>query len=237
MALKTINRSNVGDIVFEQIMQAIASGEWVPGSKMPSENELSDTLGVSRITVRGALQRLAALDIIDTRRGEGSFVKELDGTQNFNALFPSFILNDNDIFQMLEFRGVFECGSAAHAANNADEASIAHLEAALNGMKDDTLSSAERRQFDTEFHVAIGDATKNPVIIKVYDVLRYSFYASIGETAKFLGFDRATHYHTRILDAIKAKDSTAAFNAMQEHIMDTTRRAHEYLNTLESNDK
>jgi len=231
MALKTINRPNVGDVVFEQMMQAIASNEWAPGTKIPSENELSDTLGVSRITVRGALQRLAALDIIETRRGEGSFIKELDGTQSFNALFPSFILNDNDIFQMLEFRGVFECGSAAHAANNADEKSIAHLEAALDGMKNDALSSAERRQCDTEFHVAIGEATKNPIIIKVYDVLRYSFYASIGETAKFLGFERATYYHTRILEAIKAKDSTAAFNAMQEHIMDTTHRAHEHLNS------
>ena len=231
MALKTIKRSNVGDIVFEQIMQAIASGEWAPGTKIPSENELSGTLGVSRMTVRGALQRLTALDLIETRRGEGSFIKELDGTQNFNALLPSFLLNDNDIFKMLEFRGVFECGSAAHAATNADAEDIAHLKAALDGMKDKSLSPTERHQFDTEFHVAIGDATKNPVIIKVYDVLRYSFYASIGETAKYLGFDRATHYHTRILEAIKAKDSNAAFKAMQEHIMDTTQRTHEHLDT------
>ena len=229
MALKTIKRPNVGDIVFEQMMQAIASNEWASGAKIPSENELSDTLGVSRITVRGALQRLAALDIIETRRGKGSFVKELDSARDFITLFPSFVLNDNDIFQMLAFRDVFECGSASHAAHNADEESIARLEVALNGMKDNSLSSAERRRWDTEFHVAIGEATKNPIIIKVYDVLRHSFYASIGETAKFLGFDKAIHYHTRVLEAIKNKNSTDAFNAMQEHIMDTMRRTHEHL--------
>jgi len=229
MKLKSIERSNVGDIVFEQFMEAIASNEWASGTKIPSENELSETLGVSRITIRGALHRLVALDLIETRRGEGSYVKELNGTQNFNALLPVFLLNPNDLFNMLEFRGIFECGSAAQAAVRADSEDILRLQYALDGMNDKTLSLAERRQFDTEFHVSLGNATKNPILIKIYDILRYAFYTSIGETAKFLGFEHATHYHTRILDAIKAKDKDSAYNAMREHIKDTAERMQAYI--------
>lgn len=210
-------------------MEAIGSNEWASGTKIPSENELSETLGVSRITIRSALHRLAALGLIETRRGEGSYVKELDGTQNFNALLPTFLLNPNDLFHMLEFRGIFECGSAAQAAIKANSEDIQHLQDALDGMNNKALPLAERRQFDTEFHVSLGNATKNPVLIKIYDILRYAFYASIGETAKFLGFEHATHYHTRILDAIKAKDKESAFNAMSEHIKDTAERMQAYI--------
>lgn len=230
MALETIKRSNVGDMVFEQIMKAISSHEWTPGMKIPSENELSETLGVSRITIRGALQRLTALDLIETRRGEGSYVKELNGTQNFNALLPSILLGSNDLFHMLDFRGVFECGSAALAATNAEPEDIEYLETALEGMKNSDLTTAERQQFDAEFHVSLGNATKNPILIKIYDIVRYDFHTSIGETAKPLGFEHAIHYHTLILEAIKVKDKDAAFRAMQEHIADTTKRMHTYMN-------
>ena len=56
MPLQGIKKQNIGDMVFEQLRSAIASGEWQCGDKLPSESELCNTLGVSRVSVRSALQ-------------------------------------------------------------------------------------------------------------------------------------------------------------------------------------
>ena len=58
--------------MFDQLREQILSGGWKPGDKLPSENELAAQFGVSRVTVRNALQRLSGLGLLETRFGEGS---------------------------------------------------------------------------------------------------------------------------------------------------------------------
>ena len=62
--------------MFEQLKDNLIQGTWKPGEKLASENELASLFGVSRITIRQALSRLAALGLVETRLGEGSFVAE-----------------------------------------------------------------------------------------------------------------------------------------------------------------
>ena len=76
--VKPIKRVSVGEQVFTQLKELLVQGEWKPGEKLPSENELAAQFGVSRITVRQALQKLGALGLVETRLGEGSFVKQLE---------------------------------------------------------------------------------------------------------------------------------------------------------------
>ena len=71
MALSTIRKRNISNEVYGRFMNAIASGEWAPGSKIPSENELASTLGVSRVSVRSALHKLTSLGLVESRQGEG----------------------------------------------------------------------------------------------------------------------------------------------------------------------
>ena len=88
MEIRPIERTNVGEQVFDQLKQLLIEGTWTPGQRLPSENELANMLHVSRVTVRQALQKLSALDLIETRLGEGSFVKKIDVGSNMNALIP-----------------------------------------------------------------------------------------------------------------------------------------------------
>jgi len=226
MAPEAIRKLNVGNFVFERLLKTISSGEWTAGAKIPSENELSKTLGVSRVSVRSALHRLVALDLVETRQGEGTYVKDLTGAQSFNAMLPVFVLDASSLLHMLEFREIFECGCASIAAKKATSEDIEKLEWTLDGMTNIHLSLEERFNFDTKFHTSLGDATKNPITIKMYDILECAFYSSIGETAKTLGFEHAIYYHSRILNAIKSHDSDAAYSAMLEHIRDTAAKVH-----------
>ena len=71
-----VKKSSASDQVFEQLKDNLIQGTWKPGEKLASENELASLFGVSRITIRQALSRLAALGLVETRLGEGSFVEK-----------------------------------------------------------------------------------------------------------------------------------------------------------------
>lgn len=101
MEIRPIERTNVGEQVFDQLKQLLIEGTWTPGQRLPSENELANMLHVSRVTVRQALQKLSALDLIETRLGEGSFVKKIDVGSNMNALIPVMYMGEQSLQQVL----------------------------------------------------------------------------------------------------------------------------------------
>ena len=73
MQITPIQKVNVVEEIFDQLQSMLIEGTWKPGDKIPSENELSETFGVSRMTIRQALQKMKALGLIETRSGSGSF--------------------------------------------------------------------------------------------------------------------------------------------------------------------
>ncbi|HOV40118.1 MAG TPA: GntR family transcriptional regulator, partial [Spirochaetales bacterium] len=117
--LKPIQKSRVSRQVFEQLKEQIFAGKWPAGTKLPSENELSRQLGVSRVSVRAALQMLSALGLLDTRQGEGTYVRELRGDLYFNVLFPLLALSRTNIFDVLEYRKVMDPGAVVIASERA----------------------------------------------------------------------------------------------------------------------
>ena len=101
MALKTISKRNISDVVYEQLMENLIAGEWKPGDKIPSENELAAQLQVSRISVRSALQRLSSLGLVESRQGEGTFVCEFSGAQYANNLIPLIVFERSDMQDLM----------------------------------------------------------------------------------------------------------------------------------------
>ena len=73
--MEKITKDNVSDLVFYRLSQYIVSGEWSSGTKIPPEMELADQLGVSRASVRSAIQKLQAFGMVKTQAGEGTFVE------------------------------------------------------------------------------------------------------------------------------------------------------------------
>ena len=103
MGIVPIKKVNVGQMVFDQMQELLIRGEWKPGDRLPSENELADMFNVSRITIRQALQKLSVLGLVETRFGEGSFVKKFDIGENMNALVPMLYLDKSSNLQVFVF--------------------------------------------------------------------------------------------------------------------------------------
>ena len=99
------NESNAADTVYHEILKQIGSGEYPKGSRLPSENELCQKYGVSRITIRSALQRLLALGLVETKIGGGTYIKDAAmAAAEFNEMIPFIVLDSRDLWEMLEFR-------------------------------------------------------------------------------------------------------------------------------------
>jgi len=179
---------------------------------------------VSRVSIREGIQHLVSLGILETRHGEGTFVRELSGQINFNALIPLFILDEIDILHVLEYRRIVEKGTAALAARHAGDQDLVDMEAVYDQMVHFQDNIAEFAQADLEFHLVLAKATGNPVLIKVNNVIRSILEVSMENIVSVLGMQDGLHYHRLIIDAVRARNAEAAENIMQEHIVRTIER-------------
>lgn len=218
MAIKPIKRKRVSDEVLEQIKENIISGEWPPGTKIPGEMDLAEMFGVSRVSVRQAIQRLVGMGVLTIRRGEGTFVSEVLPKDYFNTLLPVLMIEAPDMIEMLEFRAVIEVESARFAALRANEEDIARMETALANMKKCKGDYKKFAYEDLNFHTALALATHNSVVVKVTAIIHDMLKNSMVEIVRLRGYQDGLLYHARLLEAIKRRDSDAAAELMREHI-------------------
>jgi GntR family transcriptional repressor for pyruvate dehydrogenase complex len=222
--LARVKHAKVKEQIFEQLRDQIVGGTWPPGSKIPSENELTRKLGVSRVSLREALYMLVSLGLLESRQGGGTFVKEFSGEILFNPLFPMIVLDKTDLLNVLEYRRIVEKGTAALVAEKAGVKEIGELETAYQEL---TRRKGSRRAFaraDLDFHLALARATGNPIVIKVNDIIKSILSASMDKVVLSLGVSDGLSYHRRILDAIQARNAGLAESLMEEHILRTIRR-------------
>ena len=221
MALKTISKQNISDVVYEQLMENLIAGEWKPGDKLPSENELAAQLQVSRISVRSALQRLSSLGLVESRQGEGTFVCEFSGAQYANNLIPLVVFERSDMQDLMEFRNILDSEIAALAAMRATDTDIALLHQNYQrhmAAEGDVTKCAD---YDSEFHCLLAAATHNALFHKVYQVFQPVFRKNMHQIVSIMGVSGARVNHAAILAAVEQHDPEAARAAMQTHVQET----------------
>ena len=221
MALKTISKQNISDVIYEQLMENLIAGEWKPGDKIPSENELAAQLQVSRISVRSALQRLSSLGLVESRQGEGTFVCEFSGAQYANNLIPLIVFERSDMQDLMEFRNILDSEIAALAALRATDTDIALLHQNYQrhmAAEGDVTKCAD---YDSEFHCLLAAATHNALFHKVYQVFQPVFRKNMHQIVSIMGVSGARVNHAAILAAVEQHDPEAARAAMQTHVQET----------------
>ena len=97
MEIKPIRRTSISDQVCMQIKQLILDKDWKPGEKIPSETELAELFGVSRVSVREALLKLSAIGLLESRFSGGNYVRELGADIYLNAIIPTVYVSSNSL--------------------------------------------------------------------------------------------------------------------------------------------
>lgn len=220
MAIRKITRQSVSDQVFEQLKEQLLMNEWRRGEKLPSENELATSFDVSRVTVRHALQKLTALGLIETKLGEGSFVRDVQPGISMNQLIPMAYLNENSLQEIIEFRRVIEGKVAELAAMKATSEDIEKLEKAFATMEQVKEDLQQFSEADLNFHLTVADIAKNSIILQIYHIINDVLRKAFSEIVLKRGNRAGLYYHNLLLEAIKSGDATKARRIMDEHMED-----------------
>lgn len=224
MALIEIKKTNIGEQVYHQMKNQILNGEWKPGDKIPSETQLMTLFGVSRGTVRQAVQKLGGEGLILTRHGEGSFVQTAGLDSFFQTTIPLFPIGEEEMAKIFEFRGMFESGVAAVAAQKATEEQIRRMESNYHRMTENLDSLNQFVQLDLEFHMMVSQCTQNTLTVQFYNSYEELLGPAIMNMTKVISGENAVKYHWLILEAIRDHDPMRARAVMQEHMEDNMER-------------
>lgn len=225
--LQKIKMESLRSQVYMQLKNQLMEGVWKAGEKLPSENELCESLGVSRVTVRAAIQQLEILGLVETRHGGGNFVKEFSSANAMNALHPLIQINENqDIITILEYRKIIEKGTIGLIAPKITAADIARLEETYQLMV--SLSGTDQPQKQAEadhlFHYQLAQIANNPIIIKVYEIINVILAAAMVEIVRLLGTEMGLRYHRQLIDALKTGDKALCESMMEAHIEETIKK-------------
>lgn len=204
--------------VADRIRRAIHLGHFAPGDRLPSESELGERLGFSRVTVREAVRHLEGEGYLETRRGArgGLFVRRIhDSEEKQLAYLRSHWKEIDDLF---DFRLGVECMAARLAAARRTSENLARMAAALAAFRGGD-SSPNFRRADSEFHLAVAEASAN---------LHLQHAIEEARAGMFLPFDvlrvepsswaQQPGQHEAVYDAIEGRDAERAATAMAAHL-------------------
>ena len=225
MPFQKIESEKLSHSVQRQIEALILRGILRPGERLPSERDLSETLGVSRPSLREALADLQAAGLLTSRAGSGVYVADVLGSAFSPALVRLISRHDRAPYDYLDFRKDLEGLAAERAAHHASDADLAVIAGTLAQMeraheaRDGRLESA----LDVDFHMAIVEASHNIIALHMmramYDLLREGVFYN---RSRMFGApdirERLLDQHRAINAAIQARDGAAARAAVGAHL-------------------
>lgn len=220
---KPIKQKRVYEEILEQIKGLVSEGVLKPGDRLISERELAERLQVSRASIREAFSALDMMGILESKPGEGTFIREVPQDSMIKPLALMLMLYKNSSLEVLEVRAILEAGSAAMAASRVTPEGLEKIKEALDEMERDVLCGAIGELPDARFHLAIAEAADNQILIRlmntvsdlIVETMRYSrerLFQTPGNNITLL------EQHKEIFRAIADKDSEAAREAMRAHL-------------------
>lgn len=157
--------------VAEQIKKNIASGILKPGDKLPSVRLLSESFQVGQSTIREAFSILKTIGLIETRQGEGTFVREYHPAMLHQPISDFLLFSKRDIIDLLDVRKILERGTVALAAARRNKQDLEEMAQIIKEMELDLHSDNFGETADWKFHFAIAKASRNRILISLIEEL------------------------------------------------------------------
>lgn len=228
LQLEPVNRRRAHEEVVHQIRREILAGRLKVGDRLPGERQLSETLGVSRASVREAMRVLEGMSIIRARTGtgpaSGSVVVAEVGEVFTDALLMNTVLEKVALAEVIDVRAALEAYACRQAAQVAEPAHLDRMRAVVEEMEAGEL---ERRLFleqDTLFHLAIAESCGNSLVAHLMGSMREVILHTLGrvftdapESAEMRQV--VTAEHRDIFEAIDNGDGERAATLVHAHIM------------------
>jgi GntR family transcriptional regulator, transcriptional repressor for pyruvate dehydrogenase complex len=230
-------RPGRADVVAEQLLELVLDGTFPVGSALPSESELAQRFGVSRLTVREAIRSLVPTRVIDVQQGRSSLVNP---TSRWSPLDGRLLLArsrvDGDPLllprRLVEARravevAIVELAALRRSEEHLERLSTLHQEMLDGHARGDVPATAEA---DLAFHAALFEAADNVFLTALFEPLTSVLRAMREETSSVPEIrSHALGWHAAILRAVAAGDPQAARKAMEDHLEQTEQDVEHYL--------
>lgn len=205
--LQRINRGSLVETAIESLRTAIEQGQWSVGDRLPVEAELASALGVSRNTVREAVRVLAHVGMLETRQGDGTFVRATRDAGETLRRAGHSLLRDQ-----LEVRIMLETEAAGLAAQRRTSADLAAMTGALD-QRAAATSIEQHILHDEQFHHALVVAAHNTPLRDLYGYFAQSVSETIARTERDTDLPEPTQEaHELLLAAVRQQNPDKARN-------------------------
>ncbi len=229
MPINQIAPKRLADTIVEQLENMILEGTLQPGQRLPPERALAEQFGVSRPSLREAIQRLTAKGLLNSRQGGGNFITENLGASFSDPLIKLLETHPEAHRDLLEFRRTLEADCAYYAALRATEVDREHLAQAWQALEACYQSPSDENMeqegvADARFHLAIAEASHNAVLLhtmrSLFNMLKNNILTNINGM-----YSRATdirqgliNQHLQLYSAIREGRAEDARGIAGEHI-------------------
>jgi len=217
-----VKNQKVYKVVIEQIKNMIKTGQLKKGDKLPPERELVEQLQVSRTSIREALRSLEILGLIESRQGEGNFIRKSFNQSLLEPLSIMFMLQESSPKEVLELRRVIETETASLAAKNINEEKLNELYEIIKIFKN-TTDEKLNTELDQKFHSKITEASENFLLINILNTIS-SIIDSFISDARFRIMENMDNretliqQHEAVYKALYQHDSNSASEKMKKHL-------------------
>lgn len=224
---------SLADTLALRLREEIVSGCLRPGEKLATEQQIAETYGVSRPTVREAIGRLKHDGLVATRQGAGVFVAD-PGTASVFRLDVADFTNNDEIKNIVELLMAIEATATEHAAVRRSDADLRAIQAQLDAMQAAIDRGDPGVDEDLAFHRAIIEAMGNPFFRDLSDFLdrrvRTFIRTARSNTARMGGLTQTVQAeHQAIFEAIVRSNASAARDAAETHLKNAAARLTVYL--------
>src|SRR5450830_1028328 len=223
-------KGTLADRVTTTLYDQIRQGDFAPGERMPSENELTERFQVSRTVIREAISRLKSEGLVGSRRGSGTVVLAPNNATPFRL---DIDVQDSiqAVLRVIELRRGVEGEMAALAAQRRTRAQNLRIQQALKNIDKAVLEGRDGVQEDFAFHAAISEAAHNPLYTSLLEFLRQFLQAAIrmariNEARREDFRQQVRDEHAVISQAITGGDADAARAATLRHMENSAVRIH-----------
>lgn len=195
-----------------------AEKKFAPGEKLPNELDLARELGVSRATLREAIQSLAAQGVLEVRRGRGTFVSvRVEEIDDFG--FSALDQVKGQLRDLFELRAVFEPEIAALACRRASPEELQDILSQGREVERCIRSGTDRTQADREFHAAIVRATHNEFMARLLPIINQAVETAIVSGGRGEELAQSTlRDHALLMEFFQKRDPDGARHAMAVHM-------------------
>ena len=201
--MQTIRRPKMRDQVSEQIKQYIIERKLMPGDRLPTENQLAETFGISRLSLREATKTLEFLGIVESKTGVGLTVGRIDMERMTKHLgFHSGLL-DADPQQLIDSRVIIETGVLPHVVSRMaeDPSIVANLQSLLTSFAPRERVEDVRSQIDIQFHRTLIEASGLQPIV-AFNELLVVFFRRFFDAIKKVDVKVGIEHHQRLVDLL-----------------------------------